>query len=527
MKEKFVYLLAVFLLLSAVVSGCGVQNTAGSSMDTDEKVQIDLSDNGITIKGKGAAAEGSVVTITEKGTYILSGSLGNGQIIVDSDSSAKVWLVLNGIDVTCADSAAIYVAQADKVYLILEDGTENYVADGVEDDRKGQQAELTSAIYSKDDLIIQGKGSLTVCGNYKHGVLSKDSLVIEGGNITVKAVKNALDGKDNVSLASGSIELDAENDGINSTGDITIEGDCALTIRAGDDAIHGDLQVLIKGGNITIEKSYEGIEGSRIFIEDGRICLTADDDGINASGDNSKITISGGYLLVNASGDGIDSNGDLEINGGEVYINGPTSNGDAAIDYGERSSAIVNGGIIAAAGSSSMASSMSAGSQQCSILAFMENKIAAGVEISLKDVSGNVILSWTPDKEWQSIILSHPDIVTGETYVLSVGKIVVEVVQDSQVTTYGRGGMPGNFHGGMPDDFHGGMSGDFNGDMPGDFNGDMPGDFHGGMPGDFNGDMPEGFREQMPQGEVPDDMNKGENGRKPWKTDDIPSVKTE
>lgn len=490
MKRYLAGLLVLFGLLPLLAGGCS-KTTEGSSMEIFAATQIELSDNGIVINGKGAAAKGSIVTISKEGTYHLSGSLANGQIVVDSDSSAEVRLVLDGIDVTCADSAAVYVAKADNVSLVLQEGTVNYVTDGAEDDRQGQQLELTGAIYSKGNLTILGKGSLIVCGNYKHGVESKGNLVIEEGSIKVSAARNALHSKTCIKLVSGSVELEAGNDGMNGNEEITIEEGCNILIRSGDDAIHGDSQVLVKGGSITIENAYEGIEGSRIVIEGGRICLTAEDDGLNASGDNCKITISGGYLLINASGDGIDSNGDLEINGGEIYINGPVSNRDAAVDYGERSSALVNGGIMAAAGSSGMAGAMSDNSLQCSILAFMENKMAAGAGISLKDSGGNIIFEWAPDKEWQSIIISHPDIKVGETYILTAGEAVLEVVQDSQATIYGQGGM-------------GGM---------------------GGMPGRKHDDMPEEFRGQMPKEERPDWVDNGEKDMWPWKHDDMPSMK--
>ena len=289
---------------------------------SDEEVLVDgealtekenASSNGITF-----SQEEHVVTFTEEGVYLLSGTLSDGQIIVDTEDTAKVQLVLNNVDIHCENQAAIWIKSADKVFLTLADGSENVVSDGgqmvVEDTATSndEHADADGAIFSKADLTIQGSGSLTISGNYKHGIVSKDDLVITGGNLNVTAVENCLAGKDAVKIADGTISLEANQhaikakneddtqqgniyleggtitataaeDGMNATGSIVITGgELELTVQ--DDGIHSDKDLVIYNGTVSIPQSYEGLEGHRITIFGGTLDVTASDDGMNASG---------------------------------------------------------------------------------------------------------------------------------------------------------------------------------------------------------------------------------------------------
>lgn len=263
---------------------------------SDEEVLVDgealtekenASSNGITF-----SQEEHVVTFTEEGVYLLSGTLSDGQIIVDTEDTAKVQLVLNNVDIHCENQAAIWIKSADKVFLTLADGSENVVSDGgqmvVEDTATSndEHADADGAIFSKADL--------TISGNYKHGIVSKDDLVITGGNLNVTAVENCLAGKDAVKIADGTISLEANQhaikakneddtqqgniyleggtitataaeDGMNATGSIVITGgELELTVQ--DDGIHSDKDLVIYNGTVSIPQSYEGLEGHRITI---------------------------------------------------------------------------------------------------------------------------------------------------------------------------------------------------------------------------------------------------------------------
>jgi hypothetical protein len=159
---------------------------------------------------------GSKVTITSAGTYKISGSLTDGQIIVAAEG-AEVTLILNGVDIHCSSNAPIYVKSAKDTFIVLADNTENSVSDGstyvfevVGED------EPNAAIFSTSDLKISGEGSLDVYGNYNDGIASKDELKIESGTIIVTSVDDGVRGKDNIVVEDATITINAGGDGLKS-----------------------------------------------------------------------------------------------------------------------------------------------------------------------------------------------------------------------------------------------------------------------------------------------------------------------
>ncbi len=277
-----------------------------ASYQTSESVEIQLADAKSVCESKNVEISGDTITIKKEGTYVIKGSLSDGQIIVDTED--KVQLVLAGVKIENTSSAAIYVKNADKVFLTLEKDTKNTVT------TSGEFAEnedgIDGAIYSKDDLTINGEGALTVSST-KHGVVSKDDLKIASGNIHVTAASKGLSGKDSVRIADGTISIEAGSDGIHSSnadkgekgyiyiGDgefsiksgtdgmdasyiLQIEGG-SFVINAGKQALHADNTVYVEDGEIDVQSSYEGIEATAIQIDGGDIKLVSDDDGLNAS----------------------------------------------------------------------------------------------------------------------------------------------------------------------------------------------------------------------------------------------------
>lgn len=634
--------------------------TVGDDTETDaskaDETRADESETNETENAaSGAYISGNIITITKEGTYVLSGALSEGQIIVDADS-AKVQLVLDNADITCASSAAIYVKNADKTFITLAEGSENILMNTAEyetiDDNN-----IDAVIFSKDDLTLNGKGTLTINSEYGHGIVSKDDLKLVGGTCNITAKNHALSGKDSVRIAAGTYNLTSGKDGIHSenadddekgfvyiaSGDFTIEStgdgidasyvvqiddgdfditagggsenatkthndipgggtggnmgggapggdkpsgeapsgevpsggpssdsdsgkqtgqtppdkpdgdsfdgsrpdekasdnagsqtsqtppdksgkdtsdadststkgiksdgalyvnggtftinsaddsfhsnsdvtinDGTYTISSGDDGIHADSALLVNGGTITVTESYEGLEGLNITINDGKIDITASDDGMNAAGGNDAsgfggrggdgfkgmqapdaaqksdsasdtaqttgnitvaaqksdstsdtaqdtdaesedemwMVINGGYVHVLAGGDGLDSNGDLTINGGEVYVDGPSDNGNSAIDYGEKSSFYINGGTVVAVGSSGMAEDVSTDSKQQVAFVKLDSQVDAG-DVILKDADGNEIISYTVQKKYDCVIISTADLKAGQIYTLS------------------------------------------------------------------------------------------------------------
>ena len=700
--------------------------TVGDDTETDaSKSEETRADESVTNEtetaSSGVSISGNIITITKEGTYVLSGALSEGQIVVDADS-AKVQLVLDNADITCASSAAIYVKNADKTFITLAEGSENILMNTAEyeaiDDNN-----IDAVVFSKDDLTLNGKGTLTINSEYGHGIVSKDDLKLVGGTCNITAKTHALSGKDSVRIAAGTYNLTSGKDGIHSenadddekgfvyiaSGDFTIEStgdgidasyvvqiddgdfditagdgaenatktyndmpgggtrdnmgggapggvaqdgeapsggpssdsdsgkqtgqtppdrpdgdsfdgsrpdekasdnagsqtsqtppdksgkdtsdgqqsdknsqskdaadsttasgassdtdseaasstssdtdseaasstssdtdststkgiksdgalyvnggtftinsaddafhsnsdvtinDGTYTISSGDDGMHADSALLVNGGTITVTESYEGLEGLNITINDGKIDIAASDDGMNAAGGNDQsgfggrggdgfkgmqapdaaqrpddtsdntsdntqkpndtsdtaqttgnitvaaqksdsasdtaqdtdaasedemwMVINGGYVHVLAGGDGLDSNGDLTINGGEVYVDGPSDNGNSAIDYGEKSSFYINGGTVVAVGSSGMAEDVSSESKQQAAFVKLDSQADAG-DVILKDADGNEIISYTAQKKYDCVIISTAALKAGKTYTLSASGSESEV----------------------------------------------------------------------------------------------------
>lgn len=607
--------------------------------DEESAIAINLSDGASTADSDSVVIDGDTITITEEGTYILSGSLTNGQIVVEAEN-AKVQLVLDNADISCETSAAIYVKDADKVFITTTDGSTNTVCTSGEfeaiDDNN-----IDAAIFSKSDLTLNGAGSLEVTCPNGHGILSKDDLVITSGEYVVDAGKHALSGKDSVRIAGGIFDLTAGRDGIHSentdegekgfvyiengsftitsdgdgidasyvveivdgsfditagggyengevhtdndmmggfgnmggqmpdgstgegnapsdmtppdgstgeenapsgtispdgnigtdsatttsaviadnttdeedTGDSAdaaasagaensadiasstgtaetsdsdsststkgIKADGALQIlggdyninsaddafhtnstleirdgnmeiATGDDGMHADDALVISDGDINITESYEGIEGLTITIDGGNISIVSSDDGLNAAGgadssgfggmgtdmfasnDDIWIEINGGYLYILAGGDGVDSNGNLTINGGDVYIDGPSDGGNSAIDYGDNAAAYINGGTAVAVGSSDMVEAFADSSEQA-VMSVSVSAGSAGDEIKLLDSDGNELISFTAAKTYDAVIITTADMAQGETYTLVTGDNETTVEMTSSV----------------------------------------------------------------------------------------------
>lgn len=221
---------------------------------------INLTGDGAEIKGAGAKADGSKITISQEGIYLISGTLNDGQIIVDADG-AKVQLVLSNATINCSNSSAIYAPNAKKTFITLADGTKNVLADGTSYIfADAEKSEPDAVIFSKDSLTINGTGELEITGNYNDGIHSKDDVVITGGKITVNAVGNAIKGKDYVAVADGELNLTAGQDGIKSTNI--------------DDTSLGF--VYAEGGTFNITADGDGIQAETLFTAtDGTFNITS------------------------------------------------------------------------------------------------------------------------------------------------------------------------------------------------------------------------------------------------------------
>ncbi len=501
--------------------------------DESEAKTINLTGTSASTDASGVTIDGGTITITEEGVYVLSGTLSDGIIIVDA-ADAKVQLVLNNAEITSSTSAAIYVKQADKVFVTLAEGSSNSLANGgtftaIDDNN------IDAVIFAKDDITLNGSGNLTIESPAGHGVVSKDELTITGGTYTINAAKNGMSGKDSIAIADGTFNITAGADAIHGDNDedsakgFVYIGGGTYTISADDDAIHSSSGLAITDGTIDITQSYEGLEGLTIDIMGGDITLVSSDDGLNAAGgndssgefggdmfavtDGANINIAGGTVNVTTSGDGIDSNGSITISGGTILVSGPENSGNGAFDY--NGTATVTGGTIIAAGASGMAQNFSAAEGQAAAMISTGTQ-QAGTTITVKDADGNVIAEMTAEHAYDSIVVSAPEMQTGDTITVTAGSYEGQTTLDSAVTG-GAGGMGGfGGHGGK-----GGMNGGNSFGGRGDrqnadgnsegFTGGMPGDGgkggfggHGGMKGGRGGESQEGTMPQMSEGAAQD-----------------------
>ena len=258
-------------------------------------------------------------------------------------------IVLDGVTITNTDSPCIYVKSADKVFVTTVSGSDNTLAVTGEFTADGD-TNTDGVIFAKDDLVLNGTGSLTVTSS-DNGIVSKDDLKITGGTIDITAENKGLDANESIRIADGTITIDAADDGLHAEDDdddtvgfIYIAGG-NLKISCGDDGIHATTTLVIDGGTLDITAA-EGLEATDITINDGDITINATDDGINAGQKSDaytvQITINGGDITINMSGfdtDAVDSNGNITVNGGTFNITG-----QSAFDYDGK--AAYNGGTI-------------------------------------------------------------------------------------------------------------------------------------------------------------------------------------
>ena len=505
-----------------------------SSYNESECTKINLSGSGATVSGSGVTVENGNITITSAGSYIISGTLTDGSIKVNCSEKGTVRLILNGASISNSSTAPVVVEEAKKVLVTLADGTTNTITDKTR--QSVDDEDFSSAVYSKADLVFNGNGTLNVNAGYRNGIKSTDDLKVVSGTFNITSNEDGIIGKDllgikdgkftiksgNIVITGGEFDITASNDGIHCNEDILISGG-NLTISSGDDGVHADDNLQVDGGTIDIKKCCEGLEGVQITLNDGDISIVASDDGINAADGSSSsgmgmggfgggqnggfgggqasssdssvlLTINGGNIFVNAGGDGLDSNGNIVMNGGNVTVLGPTSDGDTALDFD--GAFTINGGVLMAFGSSGMLETPTSAQNGCCIVTTL-GTVSANSAFSLMDSSGNVIMSYTPTKNYASAIVYSSDIKNGSTYTVTAGSTTQSITVNSNVTT---NGVSGGFGGGQ----NGGFGGGQRGGQPGGSNQQGSGSGDTGMPNMPGTNSGDGSTGNMPGGSAPD-----------------------
>ena len=323
--------------------------SSGNSLSSDQLfTERDLTQTADLSEAKELVlTSGKDITISKAGVYHVTGNAENCTVIVDAGDEDKVQIVLDGVSVTNSDAPCVYVKSADKVFVTLTGDntlsvTGKFTADG--------DTNTDGVIFSKDDLTLNGTGTLTVSST-DNGIVGKDDLRITGGTYRITASSKAIEANDSIRISDGTFTvkagtdgLHAENDDDDTLGYIYIGGG-TFSMSVGDDGIHGTSLVQIDGGSFSISAA-ECIEGTYIRINDGQFDLSSWDDGINAAKKSSAYTptveINGGSINITMSAgdtDGIDSNGDIIVNGGTVSVSG-----NSTFDYD--GTARFNGGTI-------------------------------------------------------------------------------------------------------------------------------------------------------------------------------------
>ncbi len=304
-------------------SGSAVERAAEETSQLSESFAGHESGNGILEYDEmiELSDDSGIVTLTEGGTYYITGSSDDCTLAVRAGVSESVTLILEDVSITNSSSAAIYAESAGEVNIVLKGESELVNEDGFVND-VSEDEDIDAVIYSETDMTISGDGSLEIVSGEGKGIGTDDSIVISGGDISIEA----------------------SDDGINAGGDFLMTGG-KLVISAGDDGIHADVNLKISGGEINIDAA-EGLEATCVVIDDGVIVINASDDGINAAQKSEdadvKVEINGGDITIvmgEGDTDGIDSNGDLMINGGRIDITG-----QSCCDYD--GSAELNGGTL-------------------------------------------------------------------------------------------------------------------------------------------------------------------------------------
>ena len=429
MKNSKLYLalLLVTIFCAALLCGCG--NGSGAAVPEDTATKIELTGDGATFTGGGVAVNGSVVTISAAGEYSVSGTLDNGQIVINTgDEAMKVTLTLNKASITCLDAPAIMVEKADKLKLVLADGSENTVTSGVEGAALSADAS-GAAIFSKDDLDIEGSGKLTVNGYINNGIASKNDLKIQGGYVTVNAVNNGLRGADSVQIEAGTLVISAGNDGIKSAttdkdgkGFITVSGG-DVTVSASGDGIDAATTLDITGGTLRVDTLGDGVDASSkalkaetsISISGGELELNSIDAAVRCVAD---MNISGGSIYISSAADGIQAGkningfpsetGTATISGGSLFI----SSAKRAIDA--KDSLSITGGTVFALSGAKKALEAEADGQP-----YVSYKFSGSAG---NDVQFGELATVTAKYDFTSILFSSSELASGAEYTVTCGQ---------------------------------------------------------------------------------------------------------
>lgn len=378
--------------------------------------------------------------------------INNGTIIIESNDDGirgkdSIYILNGNFNIKSKGDSFKTTNDAldEKGFIYIKNG--NFTIDSRQD---GFNAIKKLIIEQGQFLITTGGGSLTKNEKEEQfeGMFWNPSMDNKN-NSSSKSTKGLKAGTDLI-IESGQFKIDSLDDSIHSNGTIAIlEGNFELS--SSDDGIHADSEIQIKNGNIDIQKSYEGIESGQITIDGGVITVFSTDDGINVAGgkdgsslnrpgantfkqnSNSRLIVNNGTIYVHASGDGIDVNGSAYVNGGNIVVEGPTDNGNGALDYdGEF---VVTGGSLFALGSSGMAQGISSNSKQYGFIAYLSKTYPKGTKIAIYQSDEQLITEFSSTKEFSNLVYSSEALRKEDSYVLKINDEKIETFTIQSVMT--------------------------------------------------------------------------------------------
>jgi len=411
MKKVLFYPLAVAAILS--ITSCsdddnnGRENNGGqASAETNTEATTDYDFNDaarrITLSGTSATAdhesvktEGSKVTITEEGTYVISGSLANGQLVIDADNNDMVKILLNGANITSSSAPAIDIENAEKVVIKTATGSENNLADGTSNPQD-------AAIYSKTKLTIFGAGSLHVDGNKNRAIYSEGGIIFRDANLTLTAPGDAVKTNFNLTFFGGDYTIASSGDGFNVKN-----------------------EVAVSSADIHISQVNEGFEAGTFNLISGNIDISSQGNGIAVTGEGAKnssseLYISGGSVYINAAKTGFLVNGSIGISGGTVVIE--SANDSTSPSLGYNGNFKIDGGyLIAMNNRSNIDLPNNTLSQQNSVAVNFASSVSGDTIVHIQDVDGKDVATFKPEKTFNTILISAAAFEKNETYKLYTG----------------------------------------------------------------------------------------------------------
>lgn len=414
---------AIFSKQDLTLNGFGtltVTSPAGHGIVCKDDLVITGGTYAISSASHGLDANDSIRITGETAITIAAGKDGMHAENSDDDSLGFVYISSGTIDIEAEGDGITTGA-----YMQIMDGTFRILAGG--------GYENGSSASSDSWGGFRGGGP----GRQSMERASSETQSEESGT-SMKGIKASGD----MLLSGGSFTIDSADDAVHSNASITVNGG-SFEIATGDDAFHADESLTVVDGVINISTSYEGLEALHVDIQGGEITLAATDDGVNAAGgtdssgtsggrdgmfgggswggasSNGSIVISGGTLYVNASGDGLDANGTIEISGGYITVVGPTQGDTATLDYDV--SAVITGGTFIGTGASGMAQTFSDSKQ--GVISVRVSEQSAGTTVTVKDSEGNLLFEFTPELSFNVVIVSSPEIISGETYTITAGTV--------------------------------------------------------------------------------------------------------